>query len=99
MKTLVPSVKYVNIKQWPLSSPPFTPAKAFEGNRFHFFYVLSPTEFSESLTTSDLLKLLQNNLSNGGIHKLAEVAWQRALRLSEKKLSHRSCKLIGWLRN
>ena len=37
MKTLVPSVKYVNIKQWPLSSPPFTPAKAFEGNRFHFF--------------------------------------------------------------
>ena len=42
MKTLVPSVKYVNIKQWPLSSPPFTPAKAFEGNRFHFFLRSEP---------------------------------------------------------
>ena len=63
MVTLAPSL-YVYLKQRPLSPPPSLPPKPFTGNRFAIFFLfsLSPAEFSESLTTSGLLKMLQISL-------------------------------------
>ena len=62
MVTLAPSM-YVYIKQQPLSPPPFAPAKAFYKKQIcYLFHVLSSAEFSESLTTSGLIKTLQISL-------------------------------------
>ena len=59
--TLAPSM-HVYIKQQPLSPPSSLPPKPFTGNRSAIFYVLSPAGFSEGLTTSGLLKMLQISL-------------------------------------
>ena len=96
MLTLAPSVKYIYVKQWPLSPPFFTPAKAFLRKRIcFFFYVFSPAEFLESLTTPGLFKVLQISLE--GLNTGASWSGLAMNLQAVRKNFLRSFKLIDWL--
>ena len=99
MVTFAASVKYVYIKQWPVSPPPFTSALAFwKKHIFWLFYVLSPAEFSESLTTPRLFKLLQISLE--WLNTVASWRGQAVyLQAVGKRPSGVANWLIGWLLN
>ena len=98
MVTLAPSL-YVYLKQRPLSPPPSLPPKPFTGNRFAIFLCFhwAPLSFQKAWPLLGCLKCFKY-LSKGWIHQPAKVVSQWTFRLSEKKLSLRSCKLIDWLK-